>query len=714
MHPPIVALVNAKGGSGATTIAAEVARFVGRSGKVAIVDGDLAGRRALAVVLDCARQFDEARLPGQPAVVKIGGITAVELVDELDASYSVRQESIEALIGALSTNPVIIADIPQPFARAVRNFVARTSALYVVLEPNLLGTSAARATIGDLVRFGVPLARLALVTNLRNGRSEISASELQKVLGVTVAAEIPTRGDRGYGRAIEAFARRIAATPAQAGIELRRASTSPLQDPRRERRHSDRTPHSGDPGGNGAAADGVVLFQSATPPADPPDPTEGDGPEEQRDLLDRIKSDIHEALAKRIDLVLTSRAHSDVQKLAELRAQISEIADSLLAEHGDVASPEELAELRQDVIDETLGLGPLEGLMRDESVTEIMVNGHARVYVERHGKLELTSKRFVNDGQLRVIIERIIAPLGRRIDEAQPMVDARLSDGSRVNAIIEPLSLNGVTLTMRRFGTKRLTIDDLVALEAVTPKVVDLLQATVQGRLNIIVSGGTGSGKTTFLNILSGFLPNDERIITIEDAAELLLKQDHVVRLESRPANLEGRGEIRIRDLVRNSLRMRPDRIIVGECRGGEALDMLQAMNTGHDGSLTTIHANSPRDALSRLETLVLMAGFDLPVRAIREQIASAINMIVQTQRMRDGSRKVVSISEVIGMEGDIITMQEIVRYKQTGLDKLGRVVGQFEYMGVQPHCLDRFEEMGIPYDVRDLMKLPSGAGLWA
>jgi pilus assembly protein CpaF len=341
------------------------------------------------------------------------------------------------------------------------------------------------------------------------------------------------------------------------------------------------------------------------------------------------------------------------------------------------------------------------------------VNGPKRIYIERHGIIEETNKRFDSNKQLRLVIERIITPLGRRIDESSPMVDARLPDGSRVNAIIEPLALDGATLTIRRFGTRRLASDDLLEKKSLCEPMLDFLRACVEGRLNIVISGGTGSGKTTFLNILSGYLPAAERIITIEDAAELYLNQPHVVRLESRPANLEGTGEVRIRDLVRNSLRMRPDRIVVGECRGAEALDMLQAMNTGHDGSLTTIHANSARDALSRIETMVLMAGFDLPVRAIREQIASAIDVVIQTTRLRDGSRKVTGISEVIGMEGDVVTMQEIVRFAQQGINEDRQVIGHFEYTGVQPDALERFDEYGVQFDPRTLSTLPLSTALW-
>jgi pilus assembly protein CpaF len=339
-----------------------------------------------------------------------------------------------------------------------------------------------------------------------------------------------------------------------------------------------------------------------------------------------------------------------------------------------------------------------------------MVNGRDKIFIERAGKIELTAKRFSSDRHVRLIIERIVAPLGRRIDEAQPMVDARLPDGSRVNAIIEPLAIDGPSLTIRKFPSRRMQASDLVRMGSITDPLVDFMRAGVEARLNILVSGGTGSGKTTLLNVLSSFIPESDRIVTIEDAAELSLAQEHVVRLESRAANVQGAGEIRIRDLVKNALRMRPDRIIVGECRGGEALDMLQAMNTGHDGSLTTVHANSPRDALSRVETLVLMAGFDLPVRAIREQVAGALDMIVQIGRLRDGTRKVISISEVVGLEGEVVTMQEIAYFDQRGLDKDSRVIGEFHFTGVQPMCLKRFEELGITFDIQQLASLPTAA----
>ncbi|MDP4160194.1 MAG: CpaF family protein [Bacillota bacterium] len=358
--------------------------------------------------------------------------------------------------------------------------------------------------------------------------------------------------------------------------------------------------------------------------------------------------------------------------------------------------------LIQEVADEILGFGPIEQLLQDSNVNEIMVNGPHQVYVERKGKLELTGVMFYDDAHVLHIIEKIVAPLGRRIDESQPMVDARLPDGSRVNAIVPPLALNGPTLTIRKFAKIPFTINDLIGFATLTNEMAEFINACVKARLNVIVSGGTGSGKTTTLGVISAFIPEDERIITIEDAAELQLRQTHVVTLETRPANIEGKGAITIRDLVRNALRMRPERIIVGEVRSGEALDMLQAMNTGHDGSLTTGHANAPRDMLSRLETMVLMAGMDLPVRAIREQISSALDVIVQQSRLRDGSRKITHITEVLGMEGEVIVLQDIFRFEQTGIDKQGKVQGYYRATGIRPHFMDKLISAGqfLPDDL--------------
>lgn len=408
-----------------------------------------------------------------------------------------------------------------------------------------------------------------------------------------------------------------------------------------------------------------------------------------RDQYTDIKTRVQNRLIAEIDPKM------DMSQTDEVRAQIEELFDQILAEESIILSRAERQRLFESIVAEILGYGPIEPLLADESITEIMVNGAKQIYVERGGKLVKTNAVFESDDHVLRIIDRIVAPLGRRVDESQPYVDARLPDGSRVNAIIPPLAINGPTLTIRKFSKKPLTIENLIQFGSITPEAVEFLRACVIARLNIVVSGGTGSGKTTLLNILSGFIPEDERIITIENAAELQLRQDHVVTLESRPANIEGKGAVEIRDLVINSLRMRPDRIVVGECRGGEALDMLQAMNTGHDGSLTTAHANSPRDTIARLETMCLMAGMDLPVRAIREQIASAVDLIVQQARLRDGTRKVINITEVQGMEGDVVVMQDIFQFEQTAFEG-GKVIGRLKPTGIRPKFMDRIEEAGI------------------
>jgi pilus assembly protein CpaF len=404
---------------------------------------------------------------------------------------------------------------------------------------------------------------------------------------------------------------------------------------------------------------------------------------------------LHERLLQEVRLQDMELDNPDKREEAKrpLRKKLAEI---MLTDKIEISSRKESVMLIEAILDEALGLGPLESFLKDPKVTEIMVNGPEQIYVEKDGKLSLSSQQFLSERQLRVVIDRIVSPLGRRIDESSPMVDARLPDGSRVNIIIPPLALNGATLTIRKFPEERLKAKHLVNFGTVNREMSEFLDGCVQARLNILICGGTGSGKTTLLNILSSFIPHGARVVTIEDAAELQLDQKHVIRLESRPANMEGKGQVSIRDLVKNSLRMRPDRIVVGEVRGGEALDMLQAMNTGHEGSLTTCHANAPREALARLETMVLMAGVDLPIRAIREQISSAVDLIVHQSRLRDGTRKVMHITEVSGMEGDTITLQDIFKYEQLSVDDQGNVIGRFVQSEIRPQVLERFTSYGI------------------
>lgn len=407
-----------------------------------------------------------------------------------------------------------------------------------------------------------------------------------------------------------------------------------------------------------------------------------------RDITLDLKARVQNKLISELDPKM------DLADTVTVRRTIEDLFNSILEQEGVILVRTERQRLFEQVVADIMGFGPIEPLLNDESVSEIMVNGPKQVYVERAGKLELTNVSFQNDEHVMRIIDRIISPLGRRCDEQQPMVDARLPDGSRVNAIIPPISLVGPVITIRKFAKRAMTAEDLARNGTFTQEVLDFLRATVISRVNVVVSGGTGSGKTTLLNVLSSFIPADERIVTIEDAAELQLRQEHVVKLEARPANIEGTGRIGIRDLVINALRMRPNRIVVGECRGSEALDMLQAMNTGHDGSLTTAHSNSPRDTLARLETMVMMAGMDLPHRAIREQVCSAVDLIVHQERMRDGSRRVTYVTEVQGMEGDVIVTQDIFVFEQTGIED-GKIIGRLKPTGIRPKFSPRLEASG-------------------
>jgi pilus assembly protein CpaF len=404
-----------------------------------------------------------------------------------------------------------------------------------------------------------------------------------------------------------------------------------------------------------------------------------------------MKSRLHRTLINRMDLTKLQTLTPE-----QVHAEVSRLAEAVLAQEAMPLSVSERERLVSDVQHELFGLGPLEPLLKDPTISDILVNKHDTIYIERRGKIERTNVTFKDDEHLMRVIERIVSSVGRRIDESSPMVDARLQDGSRVNAIIPPLAIDGPVVSIRRFGADPLKMAMLIENKALTKDIADMLQMVVHARLNVLISGGTGAGKTTLLNALSAFIPENERIVTIEDSAELQLQQPHTVRLETRPPNIEGRGEVTQRDLVRNALRMRPDRIVIGEVRGGEAIDMLQAMNTGHDGSLTTIHANTPRDALSRLETMIQMTGMRLSDRAMRQQVASAINIVLQVARMSDGSRRVTSISEITGMEGETITMQEIFQYERTGVDSQGTVLGRFRPTGIRPRFAERLKASGL------------------
>ena len=409
------------------------------------------------------------------------------------------------------------------------------------------------------------------------------------------------------------------------------------------------------------------------------------------------KQRINERLLSVLDLSLIDSVDTD-----SAREEIRNVVDRLLTEESAPLSRRQRQLVIERIEDEVMGLGPLEPLLADHTISDILVNGYDTVYIERHGKLELTNTRFTDPSHLLNTIDRIVSAVGRRIDESSPMVDARLADGSRVNVIIPPLAIDGATMSIRRFGVELLTMDKLIELDTVTAESAEVLSAIVKARLNVVVSGGTGSGKTTMLNILSGYIPHDERIVTIEDSAELQLQQPHVVRLETRPPNIEGKGEVASKDLVRNSLRMRPERIIVGEVRGGETFDMLQAMNTGHDGSLTTVHANSPRDALGRIENMVSMTGIKFPITALRSQIASAIDIVLQIARLEDGKRKLVSLQEISGMEGDIITMSELFTFQREGMDEDNNVIGRLQATGIVPSFHRDLASRGIdlPIDV--------------
>ncbi len=437
-----------------------------------------------------------------------------------------------------------------------------------------------------------------------------------------------------------------------------------------------------------------VTAPKASEPSPKEQPKKDSLAAEKTDRFNALKTDIHRKLVEQLDMTKLAQNVTD-----EIREQVHQIVLALCEESETLLNYNERQKLAKEILDETFGLGPLETLLGDPEISDILINGPRQVYIEKRGRLQISDVKFKDNAHLLHVIDKIVSPLGRRCDEVCPMVDARLKDGSRVNAIIPPLAIDGPSMSIRRFGKDPITWDDYIRFKSCAPEMVEFLKACVHAGLNVIVAGGTGSGKTTLLNNLSSFIPDDERIVTIEDAAELQLRQPHIVRLETRPANIEGKGRIAIRDLLINALRMRPDRIVVGECRGGETLDMLQAMNTGHDGSMTTIHANNTRDAVQRVETMVMMAGFDLPTRAIRQQFASAVHLIVQAARLTGGPRKIIAITEVQGMEGDVVTMQDIFKFEQDGVSSNGKAYGRLISTGVRPGFVERLKSAGALID---------------
>lgn len=594
------------------------------------------------------------------------GIAILPFISQVLQARLITDELIGTMLhlarGAFSS---IVVDLPPMASAAAGLLLDSSDAVCLVVDPSPVGVARSKSVVDFLQARQVPSS---LIVGCVNGAAEgtVNMDAIERLVKVKLHADLP-RDDQAMATGLARGTPLVVSSPRHAisrGIDrlAREVATRALRK----------------------RAASAPIASSALDP--------------YGETIVQLKLKIHKRLVEEIDFKKADFAYlRDPIKLQEVRVRAEAKVMALVDEEArEIENRALRRKLVKDVLDEALGLGPLEDLLADPAVTEIMVNRHDQIYVEKHGKLTLTGVRFLNVEQLRGVIERIVGPLGRRIDEKVPMVDARLKDGSRVNAIIPPLALRGPAVTIRKFSKRMLDMEDLIRLGALSQQMSVFFKAAVRARLNIVISGGTGSGKTTLLNLLSSYVPDDERIITIEDAAELQLPQEHVVTLESRPANIEGEGAVTIRDLVKNALRMRPDRIVVGECRGGEALDMLQAMNTGHDGSLTTVHANSPPDAIARMETLALMSGLDLPARAIRDQISAAINLVVQQSRLQDGSRRITHVSEVAGQEAGEFILRDVFLYKQTGVGADGVVTGHFVPTGYVPEFIDRFARRGI------------------
>jgi len=702
-----------KGGVGKTFISVNTAAALALSGqRVLLIDLDFQAGQDMARMLNLVPRFSLVNILSQ--IDKIGesqnlkkyivshscGLDFLPAVLQLKQVGHITPENIKLFFPlAAEIYDYIIIDAGKAFSETLLSVFDHSNLILLVVTPDVLAVYQIKWCLEVLQSLHFPFKMIKLILNRAESRGGVAWQEVRTALSCEIFARMPSEGrtvgmalNRGIPCVIDSPRSKITEAINKLANDLKSHDFFvPTPEIARERT------------GEGFEQPGSFWAKFGITPRAIPSEL-GEAHARIVDEVIALKKKIHEKLIERMHVEeLTPEVLGDPARLQELKESAKKIVGNLLVEEkgGMISSHEERSALIKEIVDEALGLGPLEEFLADPDVTDIMVNSKDEIYIEKHGKLLYTNRKFVSDQQMRVIIDRIIAPLGRRIDESTPMVDARLSDGSRVNAIIPPLSLSGPMITVRKFGAERLGVDELLRkYHTLSQPMRDFLEACVLARRNIVVSGGTGAGKTTLLNVISQFIPDNERIITIEDAAELRLKKTHWGRLESRPPNVEGRGAVTIRDLFINSLRMRPDRIIIGECRGPEVLDMLQAMNTGHDGSLTTIHANSTRDVLVRMSSMILLSGIELPVRAINEMIATAINIIVHVTRLSDGSRKLTGITEVLGMTEDFqLNLKDIFLFQQKGIDENGKVIGEFRPTGYVPHCFEDFMRMGMKLD---------------
>lgn len=700
----LIAVLGGKGGVGKSVFAANFAAalMLELRSQVLLIDADaksagdqnvILGLRPNKTIADLC-QFTGSMTPQNlPQIITLhnSGLAYVGAVRGPEESLKIQPDAFLKPLEFLSRHyKYIVVDIGNDLQALQLMLLQEATAAMLITIPEVLVINQTQRLIQDLLTQTFPLEMFQLVIN-KAGPGALSPQAIAQSLRLQPLAVLPQDDITTAGSLTKSLPFVFGAnkTPLASSYHdlVRRLTGGPLQKlkslqkPQAAAAFTSQQAAQGQNPSNAAQAAALVSK---------------DGNEEV-DPRNVLKMRIHHELIKAMDLKKgIADTNGDKAKEDALRqktlASITQIVDR---EAAGIAR-DERSKIIKEVLEEALGLGPLEDLLADPAVTEIMVNGYKKIFIERSGKITLSSTTFTSNMHLRNVIERIVTPLGRRIDEKTPYVDARLKDGSRVNAIIEPLSIDGPAVTIRKFKKGGITADRYIEYGSITKSMINFLKICVENGLNIVISGGTGSGKTSLLNMMSGFIPANERIVTVEDAAELQMQQEHVVRLETRPANMEGTGAVHIRDLIKNALRMRPDRIVVGETRDGAALDMLQAMNTGHDGSMTTTHANSPRECIARLETLCMMAGMELPVRAIREQIASAVNLIVQISRLSDGSRKIISVTEVCGMQGDTVTLQEIFRFKETGFDKNRKIVGQFQAMGLIPTFIEKLEQKGV------------------